>query len=222
MADFIDISGIRKPLTADETSDNGVADMLYDMYRLCLTKKSLKEAAETLYLMEKCLRKNKVKDEELQSLPDKVTEYFSEMNKPQPSQKNGGSFYDGHHGNLKEEVYSDVEIALALIRLVGKERVINMKKKWAGVYWYLRWTCAYPVDISEFCDRIESLRLNLPPEYECSLGSIRRICNMSFMRYDVNHMDKVRVSDSDLDEFAICREVAMNLDTELRRTHRGE
>ena len=105
---------------------------------------------------------------------------------------------------------------------MDKDRVINMKCKWAGVYWYLRWTCDYPVDVVEFCGRIDSLRLNIPPYCECSYENIRKICNLSFMRYDVKHLDKVRCSDMDREVFSICRQVAMSLDAELRRTHRGE
>ena len=86
----------------------------------------------------------------------------------------------------------------------------------------MRWTCDYPVDVQEFCDRIRSLRLNLPPGYECSYENIRKICSLSFMRYDVKYMDKVRYSESDANLFCICRQVAMSLDAELRRTHRGE
>ena len=224
MAQFFDISGHGQPLNDDKKSDNGVAEFLYDLYNLCLTKKTQEEAAETLYLMEKCLRKNKVTDEELLSLPDKVSAHFTEKSKPQPSQIPGGFFYGIQPplGSQMGETYSDLEIALALSRLVGKDRVINMKCKWAGVYWYLRWTCDYPVDVVEFCGRIDSLRLNIPPYCECSYENIRKICNLSFMRYDVKHLDKVRCSDMDREVFSICRQVAMSLDAELRRTHRGE
>ena len=224
MAQFFDISGKSQPLNDDRKSDNGVAEFLYDMYHLCLTKKTQEEAAETLYLMEKYLRKNKVTDEELLSLTDKVTEHFAEKSKPQPSQIPEGFFYGLRppYCSQKDEKYTDVEIALALTRLVGEDCVINLKWKWAGAYWYLRWTCDYPVDVQEFCDRIRSLRLNLPPGYECSYENIRKICSLSFMRYDVNHMDKVRYSERDADVFCACRQVAMSLGAELRRTHRGE
>lgn len=224
MAQFFNISGQGQPLNEDRKSDHGAAEFLYDLYNLCLTKKTQDEAAETLYLMEKYLRKNKVTDEELLSLPDKVTAHFAEKSKPQPSHFPGGYFYDFPplYGSQRDEKYTDTEIALALTRLVGEDCVINLKMKWAGVYWHLRWTCDYPVDVQEFCDRIRSLRLNLPPGYECSYENIRKICSLSFMRYDVKYMDKVRYSESDANLFCICRQVAMSLDAELRRTHRGE
>ena len=42
------------------------------------------------------------------------------------------------------------------------------------------------------------------------------------MDYDFRRMDKVRVSEMDRDAFAICRQVAQNLEAELRRIHRSE
>ena len=225
MADFIDIFGhSTTPEPKDPTSDR-VAVMLYEMYKVCMAKENLTEAAEMLYMMEKILRINNVTDEELLSLPDKVTDYFAEKNKPQPPTKFEGFFYGRPDGRLPfetEDTYNDVEIALALSRLVGKDCLINQKRKWAGAYWCLRWMCDYPVDVLEFCGRIATLRLNLQPEYECSYENIRKLCTLSFMDYDFRRMDKVRVSEMDRDAFAICRQVAQNLEAELRRIHRSE
>jgi len=228
MAKIIDISSIGPmPETGGPSNpvNSGVVELLYNMYDICLTKKSHAEAAETLYLMEKCLRKNNVTDEELLSLPDKVTEYFAKRNATQPSPKPEG-FFNGRQGSRysygEEESYTDGEIALALSRLVGKDCVINQKRKWAGAYWCLRWTCDYPVEAGEFCDRIASLRLNLPSGYECCYENIRKLCTLSFMGYDFHRMDRVRCSDMDREDFAMCRQVALSLEAELRRTHRGE
>ena len=111
--------------------------------------------------------------------------------------------------------YSDKQVAQALEACVGKGRVIDAKWKWAGVYWYLRWTCNYPVDAKDFCQKIRSLDLDIPADYECSYESIRKICTLSFMDYDARRMDIVRVSKNDQSMFSQCREIALKLAEEL-------
>ena len=111
--------------------------------------------------------------------------------------------------------YSDKQVARALEASVGKGRVIDAKWKWAGAYWYLRWTCNYPVDAKEFCKKIRSLELDIPEDYECSYESIRKICTLSFMDCDARRMDIVRVSKNDQGMFSQCREIALKLAEEL-------
>ena len=111
--------------------------------------------------------------------------------------------------------FSDKQVARALEACVGKGRVIDAKWKWAGVYWYLRWTCNYPVDAKDFCQKIKSLNLDIPADYECSYESIRKICTLSFMDCDARRMDLVRVSKNDQSMFSQCREIALKLAEEL-------
>ncbi len=121
--------------------------------------------------------------------------------------------------NEEGDGYSDKQVALALEACVGKGRVIDAKWKWAGVYWYLRWTCNYPVDAKEFCKKIVSLELNIPEDYECSYESIRKICTLSFMDCDARRMDLVRVSKNDQGMFSQCREIALKLAEELGNSY---
>ena len=114
--------------------------------------------------------------------------------------------------------YNDKQVAVALEACVGKGRVIDAKWKWAGVYWYLRWTCNYPVDAKEFCKKIVSLDLDIPADYECSYESIRKICTLSFIEYDARRMDLVRVSKNDQGMFSQCREIVGKLTDELGKT----
>ena len=116
------------------------------------------------------------------------------------------------------DVYNDGQVAQALESCVGKGQAVDAKWKWAGVYWYLRWACNYPVDAKEFCKKIKSLELDIPAEYECSYESIRKICTLSFMDYDPRRMDIVRVSKNDQGMFSQCREIALKLVDELART----
>jgi hypothetical protein len=111
------------------------------------------------------------------------------------------------------------QVARALEASVGKGRVIDAKWKWAGAYWYLRWTCNYPVDAKDFCKKIVSLDLDIPAEYECSYESIRKICTLSFMDCDARRMDIVRVSKNDQGMFSQCREIALKLAEELGNSY---
>lgn len=117
--------------------------------------------------------------------------------------------------NEDSDAFSDEQVAQALEACVGKGQVIDAKWKWAGVYWYLRWTCNYPVDAKDFCTKIKSLELDIPADYECSYESIRKICTLSFMDYDARRMDIVRVSKNDQGMFSQCREIALKLADEL-------
>ena len=115
--------------------------------------------------------------------------------------------------------YNDKQIAQALEACVGKGKVIDAKWKWAGVYWYLRWTCNYPVDAKDFCQKIRSQELDIPADYECSYESIRKICTLSFMDCDARRMDIVRPSKNDQGMFSQCREIALKLAEELRNSY---
>lgn len=120
--------------------------------------------------------------------------------------------------NEESDTYSDKQVAQALEACVGKGLVVDAKWKWAGVYWYLRWTCNYPVDAKDFCTKINSLELDIDDDYECSYESIRKICTLSFMDEDARRMDVVRVSKNDQGMFSQCREIALKLAEELSRT----
>ena len=120
--------------------------------------------------------------------------------------------------NEEGDTYSDAQVAEALESLVGKGQVIDAKWKWAAVYWYLRWTCNYPVDVKEFCVRIKRLELAIPDDCDCSYESIRKICTLSFMNYDPRWMDVVRVSKNDQSMFSQCREIVLKLAEELGKT----
>lgn len=117
--------------------------------------------------------------------------------------------------NEDGEAYGDAQVARGLTACVGKGLVIDAKWKWAGAYWYLRWTCNYPVDVRDFCTKVKSLALDIAADYECSYESIRKICTLSFMDYDPRRMDLVRVSKNDQGMFSQCREIALKLAEEI-------
>lgn len=122
-------------------------------------------------------------------------------------------------GDQQHRGFSDEQVAQALTACVGADKVINSKKRWAGAYWYLRWVCNYPVEVTKFCEKIRSLPAAFPAGYECSYESIRKLCNLSFMSYDPCRMDDVKVSRNDQAEFVQCREVALKLGEELGKAY---
>ena len=115
--------------------------------------------------------------------------------------------------------FSDEQVAQALMACVGKGKVIDQKQKWAGAYWYLRWSCNYPVDVQKFCEKIKALPYEKVMEITCEYNNIRRFCSCSFIDYDVRDMEKVKVSNMDQDVFLWCREVALKLAEELGKSY---
>jgi len=115
--------------------------------------------------------------------------------------------------------FTDEQISKALLACVGKDKVIDIKRKWAGAYWCLRWKCNYPVDIKEFCSKIEKLKLDLSKDLECEYNNIRRFCKLSFMEYDPFAQAEVKVSTMDKEVYSWCREVAFKLAEELGKIY---
>ena len=122
-------------------------------------------------------------------------------------------------GNLETNGYSDEQISQALMACVGEDKVINIMRKWAGAYWCLRWKCNYPVDIKEFCNKIEGLKLSVPERLKCDYNNIRKFCKLSFMDCDPFGKAEVKVSNMDKDVYSWCREVALKLAEELGKTY---
>lgn len=122
-------------------------------------------------------------------------------------------------GTLETNGFSDEQIAKALMACVGEDKVINIMRKWAGAYWCLRWKCNYPVDIKEFCNKIEGLKLSVPERLKCDYNNIRKFCKLSFMDCDPFGKAEVKVSNMDKDVYSWCREVALKLAEELGKTY---
>ena len=126
-----------------------------------------------------------------------------------------------YHGQTNEpnEMFSDKEIAKALINIVGKGRAIDSKQKWAGAYWFLRWACNFPVKALDFCTKINSLHLPEDLEFKCEYNNIRPLSTLSFMNEDARYLDKVRYSRDDEPVFMQMRDVVNALRAELVKTH---
>lgn len=122
-------------------------------------------------------------------------------------------------GDMQHGGFSEEQIKAALEAVVGQDKVINRQWKWAGAYWYLRWACNYPVDIKEFCEKIDAMQLDIASHLKCQYESIRKICKMSFMDYDPKKMDQVKYSRLEADVFAECRGVVQKLAEELGKTY---
>ena len=121
--------------------------------------------------------------------------------------------------SISSEPQSDEQVDKALTACIGDDKVINCMRKWAGAYWCLRWKCGYPVDIKEFCVKIDSLKLAIPDALRCDYNNIRRFCKLSFMEYNPFGKAEVKVSAMDRDVYSWCREVALKIAEELEKTH---
>ena len=149
-----------------------------------------------------------------------VVHVYSPGNQIIQTQNNNyyGPVYQGK-AETESNSFTDDQIGKALLACVGEGRVINIKQKWAGAYWCLRWKCNYPVDIKEFCTKIEKLKLGLSKDLECDYNNIRRFCKLSFMEYDPFAQAEVKVSTMDKDVYSWCREVALKLAEELGKAY---
>ena len=149
-----------------------------------------------------------------------VVHVYSPGNQIIQTQNNNyyGPVYQGK-GETENNSFTDDQISKALLACVGEGRVINIKQKWAGAYWCLRWKCNYPVDIKEFCTKIEKLKLGLSKDLECDYNNIRRFCKLSFMEYDPFAQAEVKVSTMDKEVYSWCREVALKLAEELGKAY---
>ena len=123
------------------------------------------------------------------------------------------------NGLTEQNGFDDEQVSKALLACVGDDKVINNMRKWAGAYWCLRWKCNYPVDIKEFCTKIDSLKLDIPARLKCDYDNIRRICKLSFMEYDPFGKAEVKVSTMDREVYSWCREVAFKLAEELGKAY---
>lgn len=130
---------------------------------------------------------------------------------------NIGSLYMGDQ--TENNGFSDEQVAKSLLACVGDDKVINNMRKWAGAYWCLRWKCSYPVDIREFCTKIDGMKLDVPNHLKCDYNNIRKFCKLSFMECDPFGKAEVKVSTMDRYVYSWCREVALKLAEELGKTY---
>lgn len=119
----------------------------------------------------------------------------------------------------KKEGYTDEQIAQALTNIVGKNKPIDSKLKWAGAQWLLRWECNYPPKAQDFCEKIASLPLPDDLEYKCEYNNIRALSTLSFMNEDARQLESVKYSKNDEQAFFQLRGVVVALAEELQKTH---
>ena len=134
--------------------------------------------------------------------------------------KSGAEYYSSPHAQKAPPHYTDEQIAQALGNIVGKNKAIDSKQKWAGAMWLLRWECNYPSRAMEFCEKIATLPLPDDLEFKCEYNNIRGISTLSFMDEDARHLDEVRYSRNDEPVFLQMRGVVIALREELSKTVR--
>ncbi len=131
--------------------------------------------------------------------------------------KNGNENYNSNSNETQHTSYSDEQIARALVNIVGKNKAIDSKQKWAGAHWFLRWECNYPAKPQDFCNRIDLLGLPDDLEFKCDYSNIRAYATLSFMNEDPRYLEAVRYSKNDEQVFFQMRSVVIALREELQK-----
>ncbi len=121
--------------------------------------------------------------------------------------------------SLKQNGFTDNQIAQAIEQICGRDKPLNIKQLWAGVYWCLRWYCNFPVKGTDFCDRVKTLPFSKKLDPECDLENFRKYINLSFMGQDCRKMDEVKPSKMDEPVFVQLRTVVLALVEELGKTN---
>ena len=130
------------------------------------------------------------------------------------------NYHNGHGEKAENQKFTDEQIARAIEHIVGKGKAVDSKQKWAGVYWYLRWACNFPLNARQACDRINQLPFSRELEYGCDYNNIRALTTLSFLNENPEQMDAVRYSKGDEQAFFQLREVVVALKDELARVAR--
>ncbi len=113
--------------------------------------------------------------------------------------------------------YTDEQIAVALLNIVGKGKTIDSKQKWGGVQWHLIWSCNYPTHAKQFCERVLLLPGAEKLEIGCFYNNIRQNSTLSFMYQDPRGMAGVMCNKQDRAAFLQAREVVIALEVELQK-----
>lgn len=124
--------------------------------------------------------------------------------------------YFGCNGNLVDQFgYTDQQIAKAVQAVCGEGKAVDEKRKWAAVYWGLRWYCNFPVKGADFCERVKKLPYSGGFRPDFTYDNIRRLISASFMEQDARQMDGVKPEMKDKDFFTECKVVVQALAQEL-------
>ena len=133
------------------------------------------------------------------------------------TQNINGNVYNGHSVQDNNYHYSDKQIATALANIVGRNRAIDSKQKWAGAQWLLRWECNFPPKPQDFCERIAALPLPKDLEFPCDYNNIRALSTLSFMDQDPRKIEEVKYSQNDKQVFFQLKSVVVDLMMELEK-----
>ncbi|MBR3625397.1 MAG: hypothetical protein IKN48_03500 [Bacteroidaceae bacterium] len=139
--------------------------------------------------------------EMVNSMPRK----FNERNAPKPMPE----------ARPKAPVYTDEQVARAITAICGKGKPLDSKRKWAAVYWYLRWEANYPVSVPDFCQRIATLPFPADLPYRCDYVSIRHDATALFMKQDAREVDLVKPSNTERALYQECRYIVLALSRAL-------
>lgn len=117
----------------------------------------------------------------------------------------------------KAPAYTDAQVARAITAICGKGKPLDAKRKWAAVYWYLRWEANYPVSVPDFCRRIATLPWQADLPFRCDYVSIRHDATALFMNQDARDVDLVKPGNTERALYQECRHIVLALAQELEK-----
>ena len=130
-------------------------------------------------------------------------------------------YFGGDGKNTVHNGYTDEQVARAIEAVCGEDKPLNEKRKWAAVYWCLRWYCNFPVRGTEFCERINRLPFSRPLTPECEYENFRKLLTLSFMNQDARQLDAVRPDKCDEDMYNLYRPIVLALANELMKQQKN-
>lgn len=112
---------------------------------------------------------------------------------------------------------TDIHIANAIRAINGKGKPLNGYQLWLGACCLLSWKYDFPRNLSECCERINTLPLE-GVEYICKYDNIRKFPAIhAFAKEDARQWDSYKPKEDERNFFNGCLSVSQALDTEIQK-----
>ena len=130
--------------------------------------------------------------------------------------KNGSENFGSE--NKKRTVYSEEQVARALLAINGKDKVLNNYQLWLGACCYLMKRCDYSQNLERCCDQIAKLPYGMMKlEIECKYENIRKFSFLKFVKEGIDTWDSYQPRKEEEKLFYGCKAVADELDRTLKQ-----
>lgn len=109
------------------------------------------------------------------------------------------------------------QVVFLINAVMGPDKPLRIRQRWSGAYWFLRWFCNYPPDLTEFCAKINALPGAASFSVPCCSNNMRRQTTLEFMDRDPRGVNPETVSKAYRKDYACCRHVAFAMWEEMLR-----